>query len=445
MKRKLPTFEFIIDDTLESGVKCVSIVADPAFGSAMITLEGQKKFVTFAEKKKKQICAGLSLIPNVPIYRMDEELGEYMGYFSVETIEKIVDKYHQEQLSNKVNVNHNSDAYIDAYLVEDYIVNSQSRVEDLKAMGIEHPNIIGAWYTAFKIKDPQIFANIEESGNATGFSVEAFLDRVMVNMREEVKNNIINKQIQIEMKKNNKTIKEKILQIFASENLERTLVPELALEIEWSEIGAPVNKITVNPDGSETLQPVGQGEFITDKGIVVVDEQSNLVEVRDLPEQPEVEVPVETPEAPASGDTVVSGSTEPVLAIDPITGVEAPPTEVPTGSTETVSGETAVVKSGVQKSIMEIVGTTDGTYNMTVVVQGGIVVSAEAVNTVDLMLAKQQEVDALKLQVVALEQKVKEPIGDPILAPEPKVLTPAEFQKLSAYEKLMYNRGLEAV
>jgi hypothetical protein len=64
---------------------------------------------------------------------------------------------------------------------------------------------------------------------------------------------------------------------------------------------------------------------------------------------------------------------------------------------------------------------------------------------VDLMLAKQQEVDALKLQVVALEEKIKEPIGDPILAPEPKVLTPAEFQKLSAYEKLMYNRGLQAV
>ena len=133
MENKLPTFEFLIDDTVESGVKAVSIVSDPAFGSSFVTFEKTKpKFIQL--EKKKRICAGLSLIPNVLILRSDETFGEYYGYFSAETIEKIVEKYHEEMNSNKVNLDHNENMFIDAFMVEDYIVNSDARVEDLKKL-----------------------------------------------------------------------------------------------------------------------------------------------------------------------------------------------------------------------------------------------------------------------------------------------------------------------
>ena len=157
MKKNIPTFQFVIDDSEESGVKAISIVGDPAFQSSMITFSKEKpKFVALADKKYKQICAGLSLIPDVPVYRVDEIFGEYYGVFSKETIEKIVEKYHMEMNMNKLNLNHDENSFIDAFMVEDFIVDSEARVADLKLKGIEHPNIMGAWYTAFKIKDKNV-------------------------------------------------------------------------------------------------------------------------------------------------------------------------------------------------------------------------------------------------------------------------------------------------
>ena len=444
----LPMFEFLVDDSEESGVKCVSIVTDPAFGNSAIRFEKTKpKFIALGDKKQ-QIIAGFIILANVPVYRIDPEFGEYMGYFSPATIRKIVEKYHAEMLTNQVNLDHDNEAYIDAFMVEDYIVDSEARIADLKAKGIEHVNAMGSWYGAFKVRDPKVFEAIDNSGNATGFSVEAYLDKFMKEFNQDVKNKIISTKVNQKMKKINKTLKEKILSIFTEiEKLERCLVPELAFEIEWSEVGQPVNKIVVDENGNETMTPVGPGEFPCEEGIVVVDAQSNLVEVRELPAQPEVEVPeveVEAPEVPvASGETSVSGSTETIAAI-----VDEQSGPAPSGSTETVvSGSTEIqtsgaTKCGIEKSILEIVGTNDGEYTVLVKVQGGIVVEATAQSMVDLMLAKQTEIDALKLSVQTLEAKMKEPITDPILAPE----TPAvDFSKLSQYEKLMYKKGLKAV
>lgn len=443
MKSTLPLFEFIIDDSDESGVKAVSIVSDPAFGSQAIFLSKNKPVFIALADKKKQIVAGFSLLPNVPVYRVDAEVGEYLGFFSPQTIVQIVDKFHAEMLSNRVNIEHNDKAYIDAYLVEDFIVDTQQRVDDLASKGLKHPNALGAWYTAFKIKDPEVFQAIVDSGEGTGFSVEAFLERVYVDFQKQVKNKLIDNKVRTEMKKINKSLKEKILAIFTeAEKFERTLVPELAFEIEWSEIGAPVNKVIVNEDGSETLQPVGQGEFVTEEGIVVVDEASNLVEVRELPAEPVVETP-EVPEA--SGDT----SSETVVE-EPAIMPEMP--SGTTGQTETsvqiveavedstLSGATKC--KGIEKSILEVVGTTDGDYNILVKVENGVVTSATAQSMVDLMLSKDKEILELKEKNAELDKKVKEPIADPILTPEQPVV---DFNKLSAYEKLMYNKGLKAV
>lgn len=446
MENRLPVFEFLIDDSIESGVKAISIVAEPAFGSAALRFNNdipKPKFVAFGEKKK-QIIAGFLILANTPVYRVDPEFGEYMGYFSPETITKIIEKYHQEMLTNQVNLDHDSQAYIDAFMIEDYQVDSEARVQDLASRGLVHPNAMGSWYGAMKIKDPAIFEAIDRSGEMTGFSVEAFLDRIMVDFNKEVKNKIINDKVKSEMKKINKTIKEKILSIFADiDKFERALVPELAFEIEWTEVGEPVMQVipAIDENGEETLQPIGQGEFVTEMGIIVVDEASNLVEVRDLPaeivETPEVESEMEVDEdteAPASGDTATTGSTETIAEIvDDVL-------PMPSGVTETVTGDT--VQAGIEKSLLEIVGTTDGDYTVLVKVQGGVIVEATATSMVDLMLEKQTEIDRLTAENQVLLAKVEAPIGDPILTPEvPEI----DFKKMSAYERMMYKKGLQAV
>lgn len=429
-----PLFEFKINpDDVLSGVKTVSIVTDPAFGSGAVFFSDtiKPKFIAMGDVKK-QIVAGLSLIPNLRVYRFDEEIGGYYGYFSAETIAMIVEKYHQEMLSNKVNLEHNENAFIDAFLIEDFIVDSEARVQDLASKGISHPNIIGAWYTAFKVKDPQVFQTIINSGDATGFSVECFLDKVLIDFGKEVKNKIIDNKVNIKMKKNNKTLLDKIVALFTVESFTRALVPELAFEIEWGNVGEPVNKVIVDPDGIETLQLIGQGEFITEEGIIVVDEASNLVEIRELPINPaEIEQPEAEIEVPISGDTImaVSGDTS-IVGYPEVSG--------------TTSGETSmtmpVIKTGIEKSILEIVGTNDGEYTILVRVEGGVVISAEALTMTNLMLSRDTEILNLKAKVQVLEDQMKEPIADPVIIVP---ATDVDYNKLSQYEKLMYKKGLQ--
>ena len=267
MKKRIPTFQFVVDDTEETGVKAISIVDDPAFQSSFVLFEKQKPvFVELADAKgkKKQICAGLSLIPNVPVYRVDPVFGEYYGYFSPETIEKIVDKFHEEMNYKRVNLNHDKDKFIDAYMVEDFIVNTDARVQDLKEKGIEHENIKGAWFTAFRIKDEKVFNDIVNGSSKMGFSVESMLDRVIVSMNKTIMNNNLEK-----MKKDKKSLLDKIIQLFTKEDLNRVLVDELGFEIQWTDPGMPVQQIKVDEEGKETFTPLEKGEYKTDMGVVL--------------------------------------------------------------------------------------------------------------------------------------------------------------------------------
>jgi len=444
MKNELPIFEFLIDDSIESGVKAVSIVLEPAFGSAAIRFKNdieKPKFVAFGEKKK-QIVAGFLILANTPVYRVDPEFGEYMGYFSPETISKIIEKYHEEMLTNQVNLDHDNNAYIDAYMIEDYQVDSEDRVQDLAARGLKHPQAFMSWYGAMKIKNTDVFDAIDKSGEMTGFSVEAFLDRVMVDFNAEVKNKIIKLKVDEEMKKNNKTIKERILAIFTDvEKFEQALVPELGFEIKWGEVGEPVMQVVPaeTEDGEPTEVSIGVGEFITDMGIVVVDESSNLVEVRDLPAEPEVEEPEvedemavgDETEAPASGDTeTIAENAEIVIAPEDI----AEPS--PTGVTETV-----VPVLGIDKSILEVVGGNRGDFVITGFIdEQGNVVEALYQSMTDLLMASQTKIDELSAENKELLEKMKEPITDPILTPEE---TELEWAKMSSYDKLMYKKGIK--
>jgi hypothetical protein len=473
---KLPIFEFLIDDSKQSGVKAISIVDDPAFQSSLIAFDKAKpQFVQFIDtkgKKKKQICIGLSLIPNVLIYREDDTFGSYYGFFSAETIEKIVEKYHEEMNTNKVNIGHNSDQYIDAFLVSDYIVDSEEKVQDLKRMGIEHENIMGSWVTAFKIKNEQVFNQIINGSNKTGFSIECYLNRHLVQMHIQIND----KKIKQEMKKNNKTLLDKIIDIFKKEILERSLVPELGFEIEWTEVGQPVQQVTVDAEGKETFTPLGVGEYKTEVGIVVVDDASNLAEVRELPIEPEIPEEIEIPELKLPAED---------LPIEEPTGKTESPAEMKSEDKlkdypwdECIADQKAkgyseerankicgyirsknmssdeltedMIKEALgddyvsptaqlDKTILEIVGTNDGEYMIKVKVEGGLVTKAEVSNETDLLMAKlskfEEENKVLETENKELKDKMKEPINEPILEPP---VEKKEWSKMTAYEKTLY-------
>jgi hypothetical protein len=136
----------------------------------------------------KQILAGMALIPDKDIPRTSPKGEKFMAYFTPEGIERIRNKFHKELMTNRVNVDHKQNSYIDAYMVESFIVDSDHRLADVKAKGIKDP-VMGSWFVAYKIEDKEIFSKAL-AGELKGFSVEIFIKNIFEKPKEEIESQL---------------------------------------------------------------------------------------------------------------------------------------------------------------------------------------------------------------------------------------------------------------
>jgi hypothetical protein len=174
--------EFDVDENdVGTGVKTMSIVAAPAIESDFVAFSKEAHYVEL-QGPYKQILAGMALIPDKDIPRILR--GEkVMAHFTKEGIERIRNKFHKELMINRVNVGHREDGYIDAYMVESFIVDSDHRLADVKAKGIKDP-VMGSWFVAYKIEDKEIFSKAL-AGELKGFSVEIFIKNIFEKPKED--------------------------------------------------------------------------------------------------------------------------------------------------------------------------------------------------------------------------------------------------------------------
>lgn len=176
--------QFDIDEDDETtGVKTISIVDDPAIDSKFVALSKEK--VQFIELKApyKQVLAGLALIPDKDIPRTSPKGESYVAYFTKEGIERIRNKFHKELMNNRVNVDHQQSAYISAYMIESFIIDSDERLADVKAKGIKDA-VMGSWFVAYKIEDKEVFAKAL-AGELNGFSVEIFIKNMFEKPKDD--------------------------------------------------------------------------------------------------------------------------------------------------------------------------------------------------------------------------------------------------------------------
>lgn len=182
--------KFEIDENDKvTGVKTMSIVDKPAIQSEFIAFSEEKSFVELKAEGYKQVVAGLALIPDKDILRSDENGQPYNAYFTTEGIERIRNKFHKELMTDRVNVDHKQTGYIDAFLVESFIIDSQERLADVTTKGIQGA-VLGSWFVAYKIEDAETFKRVL-LGELRGFSVEIFVKKMF--KAEEPKAPIDNK------------------------------------------------------------------------------------------------------------------------------------------------------------------------------------------------------------------------------------------------------------
>ena len=178
MKPKLPIYKMTINpNDEESGVSYVALVDEPAIQVDWFAFNSVAKFK--AVDKDRRIITGALMIADLPIYRNDPKMGEFMVVFDAPTIEQIVQKFFKRDMSRNVNEMH--DTPIEGvYMYESFITD--------KSRGILAPKGFkdvpdGSWFGSYKVDNDDVWEDFIKTGEFKGFSVEGMFDLQPMKMR----------------------------------------------------------------------------------------------------------------------------------------------------------------------------------------------------------------------------------------------------------------------
>ena len=163
--------ELVLNEEEEGGIYAISIVDFPAIESNFIALskDGQTKYSLAQVDEEKKMLVGAALIPNKQIYRKDAEENDYYVYFSKDTVKKAAYRFLKSNAHHNHTLQHEKE--IDGlYVAESWIVESEN--DKSKDYGLNVP--IGTWMVAVKVDNDRIWEDQIKSGNAKGFSIEAY-------------------------------------------------------------------------------------------------------------------------------------------------------------------------------------------------------------------------------------------------------------------------------
>ena len=171
----LPLYEFVIDEDNVQSLSRISVVGDPAIEMKgfCFSKEEEVKYQFFADEEK-QIIAGPAMIPNKKIKRLDEDGNPYMGFFSVDTIQKMVSIFNkniQNRPSGVINDDH-TDKMVDAFIIGNWIV-GDSYYDKSRTYGFDLP--VGTFFVECKVDDKQFWKDQVKGEGKFGFSIEGIM------------------------------------------------------------------------------------------------------------------------------------------------------------------------------------------------------------------------------------------------------------------------------
>lgn len=130
-----------------------------------------KKTFQFTFNEEKQIIAGPAIIPNLNIYRFDQQLGEYYVTFTKEVIEKMVEKFNKTPKQDQINLDH-STTIAPAFIKGSWIIEDEE-YDKSKTYGFDLP--VGTWFIEVKVTDKEFWMNEVKDKGKFGFSIEGLL------------------------------------------------------------------------------------------------------------------------------------------------------------------------------------------------------------------------------------------------------------------------------
>lgn len=274
---ELPVYKIVINEFDESGCTTISLVDDPAVEMPFLCFDKQEA-ISFKTDDDRQIISGIAMLADTPIYRYSPQRGEYYIVFEKETIRTMVEKYAKNGFFNLVNLQHQSDSYVDSvHMIESMIIDKERGLCPVEFKDVPD----GSWYISFHVEDKELWNEIKTSGMLNGFSIEILSDLQLIENKYNT-SNYMNKLFKFA-----KTI----LKLAEIKTDKETLIIDGELEI-----GKPVFIET-----EEGPTPAADGEYILEDGRTVVILEGVISEIREVKEET-VEITEETLEEPENDE-----------------------------------------------------------------------------------------------------------------------------------------------
>lgn len=270
----IPVFEAIID-SYDTGIYKISLVDLPAVESDFVYFNKSNENVKFSiDNEEQRMVTGVIMRANFPIYRYDEEFGEYYIKYSPETIKLMAEKMMVDNTFNNINLQHIDGTDVEGVnLVEIFIKDTSKGINPAGFEDIED----GSLFATYKINIDSIWEQIK-LGTFNGFSLEGYFTIERAQFRKTIKKdkNIENKNtfLQTMNRLFNKFLKSfvKCGSMTTEDGKELFWVGEADLQIG--------DELFYNEDGEEAIK-VEDGEYKLEDGTVIVVVDGLVSEIRE--------------------------------------------------------------------------------------------------------------------------------------------------------------------
>lgn len=265
----IPVFEAIID-SYDTGIYKISLVDLPAVESDFVYFNKSNENVKFSiDNEEQRMVTGVIMRANFPIYRYDEEFGEYYIKYSPETIKLMAEKMMVDNTFNNINLQHIDGTDVEGVnLVEIFIKDTSKGINPAGFEEIED----GSLFATYKINIDSIWEQIK-LGTFKGFSLEGYFTIERAQLRKT------NKKDKNTFLKTMNRLFNKFLKSFVKcgslttvDDKEFYWVGEADLQIG--------DELFYNEDGEEAIK-VEDGEYELKDGTVIVVTDGLVSEIRE--------------------------------------------------------------------------------------------------------------------------------------------------------------------
>lgn len=176
----IPVYDAIISDEA-TGMFKISLVDDPAVMSNFLAFDNNRKVLMYkVEDEDKRLVRGVVMRADFPIYRYDQNFGEYYIIYKADQIRVMAEKYLLESRQNDVNLMHEKNSDVEGVqMVQYFIKGSGISVEGFDEIAD------GSLFAEFHIVNDEIWDAVKE-GTYKGFSLEGVFDLVPEQDKEKV-------------------------------------------------------------------------------------------------------------------------------------------------------------------------------------------------------------------------------------------------------------------